>query len=104
MPIIGSAITHPKFKEYEQDLQNWTNRRIKFLTGAGMAESEAIRIARGEVGENKAVNRVRQGVQAGMGEAATRLKANFATLPPEQQQQLFKQLPPGVQQMLRGSQ
>jgi len=101
VPLVGPALAPENFKQYEQDLQNWTNSRIKTITGAGMSETEATRIARGEVGENKSINRVRQGVTKGMGEAATRLKANFATLPPEQQQQLFKQLPPDVQEMLR---
>ena len=42
-----------------------------------------------------------QGIGSGMDEAAARLKANFATLPPEQQQEIWKTLPPSARQMLQ---
>lgn len=102
VPLVGPALAPSEFKKYEQDLQKWQNLRIKAITGAGLSEQEAVRIAKGEVGENKAVNRVRQGVNAGMDEAVVRLRTNFAALTPEQQQQMLNTLPPAARDAVLG--
>lgn len=97
---FGDAMAHPKSNELEQDLQKWQNARIKAITGAGVSNQEAERIARAEVG-NMSRNAIKRGVESGMKSAIVRTRSNLAPLTPEQREEQLKQMDPAAVEALK---
>ncbi len=101
VPLTDGALAGKDNQRYRQDAQQWINRRIKEMTGAGVGVQEAQRLAAAEVGEGSK-NEIRHGVEAGVEAAKHKLRTNFAALSPEQQREVLATLPPEARDAVLG--
>ena len=97
----GSYVAGSDENRLQQDMQQYLNVRIKQMTGAGMAESEASRLAKAEIGSGSA-NDIRRGVANGTLTAARRARSNLATQDPRNRESLLKEMDPYSKQLVGG--
>ncbi len=87
--------------QLRQDLQNYINFRIKAMTGAGLSEQEAKRLAAAEVG-NGSKNAIRRGVQNGMDAAKLAARQHLSVSTGARQQDFLSPLDPRTRSIIGG--